>query len=92
MNNNDIDLYAVCMIASERTEDGDMLVTWEVVAKGFEGIRAFVDQHGHPYEIWTGCGNGILKTTYNVLVDGTALAIEASNDYRASMSHDPYDY
>jgi hypothetical protein len=84
----DIDMsneqYTINRIASETTEDGDLLITWEVMAKGFAGIRDFSAEANRFIQSWVGCGNGFLKGQYNILVDGAEIAIEARNDAWAS--------
>lgn len=99
---NDTDTFNTRRLASEKTEDGDLLITWEVRAKGFDGIRAYNAERSnqmtsigtsmHPLTEWTACGDGWLKATYNVLIDGMEIAIEARNDEWASRQQDIEDY
>lgn len=84
------DTFNTRLQTAEWTEDGDKLITWEVRAKGFAGVKAYNSERGnqmtsigtrlHPLTEWKGCGDGWLKATYNVLVDGAELALEARND------------
>jgi len=79
------ELYTTRIIKNEGTEDGDRLLTWEVRAKGFVGARAFQADQDRFIPEWIGCGDGWLKATYHVLVDGAEVAIEAANDAWASQ-------
>ena len=84
------DTFNTRLQTAEWTEDGDKLITWEVRAKGFAGVKAYNAERGnqmtsigtrlHPLTEWKGCGDGWLKATYNVLVDGADFALEARND------------
>lgn len=81
----DTELFNTRRAKSENTDDGDLLITWEVKAKGFAGIKAYnaetVNYHGmYPIGEWIGCGNGWLKAQFQRLIDGTEIAIEAAND------------
>lgn len=70
----------------EPTEDGDYIFTREIRAFGFAGIREWNSNYAKtPITEWTGCGDGWLKAHESWLVDGAVVAIEASNDYWASM-------
>jgi len=89
---NDTETFNTSRVASEKTEDGDLLLTWEVRAKGFAGIRDFSAAHDRFIETWTGCGDGWLKGTYHVLVDGAEVAIEARNDAWASVQQEIEDH
>ena len=89
---NDTETFTTRRVASEKTEDGDLFLTWEVRAKGFAGIRAFTAAHDRFIADWTGCGDGWLKGTYGVLVDGAEVAIEARNDAWASVQQDIEDH
>jgi hypothetical protein len=90
----DTDTFNTRCAGRENTEDGDVLITWEVRAKGFAGVRAYnaersnqMTAHGsrlHPLTEWKGCGDGWLAARYNVLVDGAELALERRNDEWAS--------
>lgn len=90
--NNDTETFTIARIGSEPTDDGDRLITWEVRAKGFAGIREFQASHDRFIATWTGCGAGWLKGTYCVLVDGAEIAIEARNDAWASVQQDIEDH
>jgi hypothetical protein len=68
-----------------------LLITFEVVAKGFAGIRAFHADAGRFIRDWVGAGEGLLKGTYSVLVDGAEIAIERQNDAWASQQQDIED-
>jgi hypothetical protein len=85
------DIYDTRPVHREKTEDGDLLITWEVRAKGREGAEAFCKQFDRYIESWTGCGNGWLKAQYHVLVDGAEVAIEARNDEWAQRQQDIED-
>lgn len=88
----DTETFTTKRIKQESTEDGDLVITHEVRAKGFKGIKEFSKTYDRFYiESWTGCGDGWLKGNFSYLVDGTEIAIEKSNDYWASMKYDPYD-
>ena len=89
---NDTETFNTHRVRSEPTEDGDRLFTWEVRAKGFAGVRAFNLAHNRFIAVWTGCGDGWLKGTYHVLVDGAEVAIEARNDAWASVQQEIEDH
>ena len=78
-------------VASEKTEDGDLLLTWEVRVKGFDAARAWMKEADRWIEVWTACGDGWLAGRYNVLVDGAEIAIEAANDVWAQRQQDIED-
>jgi hypothetical protein len=89
---NDTAPYTRQVISREWTEDGDLFMTWEVKTKGFEGVRAFHKDADRFIDTWVGCGNGWMKGTYGVLVDGAEIAIEARNDEWASRQQDIEDH
>lgn len=78
-------------VASEKTEDGDLLLTWEVRAKGFDSARKWMKESDRWIEIWDACGDGWLVARYCVLVDGAEVAIEARNDEWASRQQEIED-
>ena len=86
------DNFTTSTIKREKTEDGDLLITMEVRAKGFAGVREFHATANRFIRDWTACGDGWLKGTYNYLVDGAEIAIEAANDAWASHQQDIEDY
>ncbi len=88
----DTETFNVRRIASETTEDGDRLVTWEVRALGAAGVRDFAASYDRYIPTWTGCGNGWMRGTYSVLVDGSEIAIEARNDEWASRQQEIEDF
>jgi hypothetical protein len=86
------DLYDTCPVKREPTEDGDLLITWEVTAKGRKGAEAFCKDSYRYIKSWTGAGNGMIKAQYCVLVDGAEIAIERRNDEWASRQQDIEDH
>lgn len=88
---HDTDIYTVRPIKRERTEDGDLCITWEVRVKGRVGAEAFCKQFDRYIATWTGCGNGWMRSTYFTLVDGAVIAIEARNDAWAQQQQDIED-
>lgn len=87
----DLDLYQTQPVHRERNEDGDIVVTWEVIAKGFDGARAFIKQFDRSPEFWSGMGDGWLKATYFTVIDGAEDAIERQNDEWASRQQEIED-
>jgi hypothetical protein len=85
------DLYTTQIIKREPTEDGDLYLTWEARAKGFAGVRAFHSDNDRFIRDWTACGEGWLKGTYGVLIDGAEIAIERRNDEWAQHQQDIED-
>jgi hypothetical protein len=84
----------------DTTEDGDLVmlrtIECDSVAEAKEATRSLQDEvtrsgcKAH-YDIkWVGKG-GKLVWTDTYVVDATEVAIEASNDYWASMRYDPFD-
>jgi hypothetical protein len=88
----DTDLYNTRRAGSEKTEDGDRYFSFEVRAKGFAGVRAFHAAADRFIRDWTACGDGWLKGTYGILVDGAEIAIEARNDEWASRQQEIEDH
>ena len=86
--------YTIRAAGRERNEDGDVCFSFDVLANGFAGVRAFNEDqrnrrgpHGGAGDTileWKGIGNGILVARYTKVVDATELAIEAMNDAWAS--------
>lgn len=81
-------------------EDGDMMMRRIIEVDTIQEAREMtktledeVNRHGSRihYDIkWVGKG-GKLEWEDTWTVDGAEIAIEASNDYYASMRYDPYD-
>jgi len=89
---NDTETFETRRAGSEKTEDGDLLITFEVRAKGFAGVRAFHAAADRFIRDWTACGEGWLKGTYAILVDGAEIAIERNNDEWASRQQEIEDH
>lgn len=89
---HDTETFTTRRVASETTEDGDLLITFEVRAKGFTGINNFQAAHNRVIEVWYGAGNGWMRSTFHVLVDGAEVAIETRNDAWASVQQEIEDH
>ena len=85
-------IYETRPVRHEPTEDGDVLATWEVRAKGFAGVLAFIAQFDRHPEFWTAIGDGWLVGNYHVLIDGAEIAIERRNDEWAQRQQDIEDH
>jgi hypothetical protein len=82
---NTDDTFTITTVNREHTDDGDVLVTFKVVAKGFAGVRDYNEHAAHSLSVWKGIGNGFVEATFTRLVDGVEIAIEKRNDYYASI-------
>lgn len=93
--------YTIRYMGRERNEDGDVCFSYDVLANGFAGVRAYnADQRnrqgqcgkcGHEIYEWTGTGDGVLVGRYIKVVDATEWAIEAANDEWASRQQEIED-
>jgi hypothetical protein len=97
----DTELFNTRRIKSEKTHDGDTLITWEIRAKGFAGVCAYNCERRQQVDVysgraleriadWVGCGDGWMKHQFYQLIDGAEIAIEAANDAWASMQEERY--
>jgi hypothetical protein len=77
------------------TEDGDVIMEKVYEATSFDALkeanRFLFENEGKTSVPWTR-KNGVWSFVQRYVVDGAEVAIEASNDYWASMRHDPYDF
>jgi hypothetical protein len=74
-NMNTDNTFTITTVNREHTDDGDVLVTFKVVAKGFAGVRDYNEHAAHSLSVWKGIGNGFVEATFTRLVDGVEIAI-----------------
>jgi hypothetical protein len=70
------------LLRAEKTEDGDLAQTWRATGTPAE-IKTAIREGRKLPGTWRPAGDGRLTGEFYNLVDGTEIAIEKSNDYRA---------
>jgi len=87
--------FTITKISSSDTEDGDIIVCYEVRVQDEAGKVSYNKNSKWYISVWEDAGEGWFKGTYNIMIDATEVAIEQANDracWRARAEDDAHGW